>query len=109
MVAGTWLYPRIGSLASADEGMFLLSSGVMYLIYLIIGIVAGSMMGPRFAKGKNKYGYLFPLLLFLLIGIAPVLYYYLPQMPFPVIGQSMDQFTYLSWSFVGIYSNLIFR
>lgn len=109
MVAGTWLYPRIGALASADEGLFLLSSGLMYLIYLVIGIAAGSMMGPRFTKGKNKYGYLFPLIIFLLIGIAPMLYFYFPQMPFPTIGQSMDQFTYLSWSLVGIYSNFTFR
>lgn len=108
MVAGSWLFPQFG-INAGESGEFMLSHGILYLVYLLIGLSVGSMVGPRFSKGRNKYAYLFPLLLFFLIGLSPALYFYIPTLPFPVAGQYLTPFSDLAWALTGIFANLTFR
>ncbi len=107
MVFGTWLNQQLAIYASASGNLKFVSSITMYLVYLAIGLVIGSMISMRFAK--NKYVYLVPVFLFLIIGAAPLLYSFFPLLPFPQIINYLAQFTYLAWTIVGIFLALVFR
>lgn len=107
MVFGTWLSKQLAIYANASGNLRFVSSIAMYMVYLVIGIAAGSMVSMRFTK--NKYVYLFPIFIFLVIAIAPLLYLLLPLLPFPWIANYLSQFTYLSWTLTGVFLTLAFR
>ncbi|MEA4987384.1 hypothetical protein [Anaerovorax sp. IOR16] len=107
MVFGTWLSKQLAIYANASGNLRFVSSIAMYMVYLVIGIAAGSMVSMRFTK--NKYVYLFPIFIFLVIAIAPLLYLLLPLLPFPWIANYLSQFTYLSWTLTGVFLALAFR
>ncbi len=86
-----------------------LASVILYIVYFIIGIAAGTMVSPRFTKQKNKFVYLFPTIVFILIGIAPLAYSVFTVLPFPWIGTYLSQFTLLSWSLSGLFFSQAFR
>ncbi|MDD2483972.1 MAG: hypothetical protein PHQ50_02915 [Eubacteriales bacterium] len=85
------------------------ASVIVYIVYFVIGFAAGTMVSPRFTKQKNKFIYLFPILLFVLIGIAPLAYSVFSALPFPWIGTYLSQFTLLSWSLSGLFFAQAFR
>lgn len=109
MIVAAYLIPKLSTPIDGGKHAFLLSNLPQYLVYLALGLTTGSMVGPRFSKGRNPYGYLFPLLVFLLIALAPVLYLYLSFLPVPAIGQFLLSFTNLAWCFVGLFVSLLFR
>lgn len=108
MIAGAWLNSWLNRFVESNEDLTFVSSAGMYIAYFIIGIALGSTVGPRFTKHKNKFIYLFPIFIFIVIGIAPLLYFFVPMLPFPWIGL-LAQFDLLSWTMVGLFSNLAFR
>lgn len=107
MVLGTWLNQQLSIYANASGNLRFVSSITMYMVYLILGILVGSMVSTRFTK--NKYVYLFPVFIFLVIAIAPLLYLLLPLLPFPWIANYLSQFTYVSWTLTGVFLALAFR
>jgi amino acid transporter len=109
MVVGTWLNSFLNSFAETNESLSFVASISMYIIYFIIGIAIATMVGPRFTKNRKNFIYLFPIFIFIVIGITPLLYFFLPMLPFPWIGEYLDQFTLLSWTMVGMFFNLAFR
>lgn len=109
MVAGSWLNHQLDIYAAASGNLRTVASIAMYAVYLIIGIAAGSMVGPRFTKNKNKFVYLFPIFCFVVVGISQLLYYFAPMLPFPWIAGYLSQFTYVSWTLTGLFCALAFR
>lgn len=107
MVLGTWLNRQLAIYANASGNLRFVSSIAMYMVYLVIGIAAGSMVAPRLSK--NKFVYVFPILIFLIIAIAPLLYLIVPMLPFPWITNYLSQFTYVSWTLTGVFLALAFR
>ena len=109
MFGGSWLSSILKASAEGGDIVSLLSSVIIYLVCFLIGLVAGSMVGPRFTKQKNKFLYLFPAVLFLLIGIAPLAYPVFSMLPFPGVIAGLSQYTLLSFTFTGLFSSLCFR
>ncbi|NLY71711.1 MAG: hypothetical protein GX076_08580 [Clostridiales bacterium] len=104
MIAATWVNNRISIIAATNISLI-----VPYALYFLIGIALGTMVGPRFVKSRNKFIYLFPAIIFVVIGISPLLNYFSPMLPFPWIVKYLSDFTYLSWTIAGIFCNLAFR
>jgi len=109
MVAGAWLSSALEGTSGSGPLLSELSSVILYIVYFVIGIAAGSMVSPRFTKQKNKFVYLFPILAFLIIGIAPLAYSVFAALPFPWIGAFLSRFTLLSWALSGLFSAQAFR
>lgn len=107
MVFGTWLNKQLVIYTNESGNLRFISSIAMYVVYLAIGIAVGSMVSMRFTK--NKYIYIVPILLFLVIAIAPLMYALVPLLPFPWIANYLSQFTYLSWTITGVFLALAFR
>lgn len=110
MVLGSWLSIQINIYAAASGNLKFLASIAMYIVYFIIGVILGSMVNGRFTKPKNKYWNLFPIIVFVIIGVTQLLYWIVPTLP--LIGwivKYLAQFTYLSWSIVGLFCALAFR
>lgn len=110
MVLGSWISIQINIYAAASGNLRFLASIAMYIVYFIIGVTIGSMVNGRFTKPKNKYWNLFPIIIFVIIGVTQLLYWIVPTLP--LIGwivKYLAQFTYLSWSIVGVFCALAFR
>lgn len=110
MVLGSWISIQINIYAAASGNLKFLASIAMYIVYFIIGVTIGSMVNGRFTKPKNKYWNLFPIIIFVIIGVTQLLYWIVPTLP--LIGwivKYLAQFTYLSWSIVGVFCSLAFR
>lgn len=110
MVLGSWISIQINIYAAASGNLKFLASIAMYIVYFIIGVTVGSMVNGRFTKPKNKYWNLFPIIIFVIIGVTQLLYWIVPTLP--LIGwivKYLAQFTYLSWSIVGVFCALAFR
>ncbi|MBR0598304.1 hypothetical protein [Sinanaerobacter chloroacetimidivorans] len=107
MVLGAWLNAQLGQAAG---GLGSLSYIVMYIVYLLIGITVGSMVNPRFTKPKNKWVYFIPIVIFAVIGAQWFFYplFSVASLPWG-IGNYLLQFSYLSWSLVGVFLSLAFR
>lgn len=103
MCVGAWLNAQ---LVGAGTYVYL----VLYLVYFLIGVTVGTMINPRFTKGNNKWVYFIPVIIFAVIGAQWFFYplFSLAALPFGV-GNYILQFSYLSWSLVGIFANLAFR
>jgi len=110
MVAGSWLAIQINIYAAASGNLKFLASIAMYIVYFIIGVTLGSMVTSRFTKPKNKFLCLFPILIFVIIGVTQLLFWLVPSLP--LIGwivKYLSQFTYLSWTLTGVFTALAFR
>ncbi|MGI6732317.1 MAG: hypothetical protein ACOX5F_10585 [Anaerovoracaceae bacterium] len=106
MVIGAWLNAQLSQAA----GLGPLSNIIIYAVYLLIGITAGSAVNPRFTKPKNKGLYIIPVLIFAIIGAQWFFYPIFPVTAIPLgIGSYLMQFSNLSWSLAGIFLNLAFR
>lgn len=107
MVLGAWLNAQLGQAAG---GLGSLSYIVMYIVNLLIGITVGSMVNPRFTKPKNKWVYFIPIVIFAVIGAQWFFYplFSVASLPWG-IGNYLLQFSYLSWSLVGVFLSLAFR
>jgi len=103
MIIGSWLN---GQLAMPGYT----SSIAVYAVYLLIGIILGSMANPRFTKAKNKWVYVLPILIFAVIGALSMLYPLLHAAAWPFgVGAYLLEFSNLSWSIVGFFLSLAFR
>lgn len=110
MAAGSWLSIQINIYAAASGNLKFLASIAMYIVYFIIGVTLGSMTNSRFAKPKNKYIHLFPILIFVVIGVTQLLFWIVPTLPLiGWIASYLSQFTYLSWTMTGVFCALTFR
>lgn len=103
MVAGSWLS---GQMLLPD----LAASITFYAVYLLIGIILGSMANPRFTKPKNKWVYVLPILIFAVIGAMQMLYALLHVAAWPFgIGEHLLNFSTLAWTITGFFLSLAFR
>ncbi len=103
MVVGSWLN---GQLAMPGYT----SSIAIYAVYLLIGILLGSMANPRFTKAKNKWIYVIPILIFAIIGALLMLYPLLHVAAWPFgLGTYLLEYSNLSWSIVGFFLSIAFR
>jgi hypothetical protein len=109
MIAGAWLSATLGAKGGSGGQTAEFASVIVYIVYFAVGIGAGSMVSPRFTKQKNKFVYLFPVIIFVIIGIAPLAYSVFALLPFPVIGSYLSQFSLLSWALSGLFFTLAFR
>lgn len=103
MIIGAWL---------SAKGMLtgLAASIAVYAVYLLIGITLGSVANPRFTKPKNKWIYLIPILIFVVIGALNLLYSLLHAGAWPFgIGNYLLTFSALSWTVAGVFISLAFR
>lgn len=110
MVIGSWLSIQINIYAAASGNLKFLAAIATYLVYFIIGVTLGSMVNPRFTKNKNKFLYLFPIFIFIVIGVTQLLYWLVPTLP--LIGwivTYLAQFTHLAWTLTGTFFALAFR
>ncbi|WP_027400352.1 hypothetical protein [Anaerovorax odorimutans] len=103
MIIGAWLNAQ---LVGAGSYVYL----VLYIVYFLVGICVGTMINPRFTKGNNKWVYFIPVVVFAVIGAQFFFYPLIPIASLPYgIGNYLMQFSYLSWTLVGIFANLAFR
>ena len=110
IVIGAWLNAQLGQSAFSSNNLGSVSYIVMYIVYFLIGITIGTMVSPRFTKNKNKFVYIIPVLVFAIIGAQWFLYplFSIASLPFG-IGNYLLQFSYLSWTIVGVFLNQAFR
>lgn len=103
MIIGSWL--------SAQMILPEFASGItIYAVYLLIGVMLGSMANPRFTKSKNKWIYVLPILIFIVIGALPMLYALLHVAAWPFdLGSYFLNFSTFSWTVVGYFLNFAFR
>lgn len=110
MVVGSWLNGQLAQFNSSTGQFGFVSFVAMYVVYLLIGITVGTIVNPRFTKAKNKWIYVIPILIFAVIGaqwfFSPI--FSVATLPFGV-GNYLMQFSYLSWTMVGFFLNLLFR
>jgi len=103
MLAGSW----IGNQQILSG---LAASVAVYAVYLLIGIVLGSMASPRFTKAKNKWIYILPILIFAAIGALMQLSPWLHAASWPFgVGNSLLAYSNLSWSIAGFFLSLALR
>ncbi|HVI40471.1 MAG TPA: hypothetical protein VM577_07415 [Anaerovoracaceae bacterium] len=103
MIAGSWLNAQL-----TLPGFT--SSIAVYVVYLLIGIILGSMANPRFTKAKNKWIYVLPILIFAVIGALTMLYPWLHVGAWPFgIGAYLQQFSNLSWTIAGFFLSIALR
>lgn len=109
MVIGAWLNAQLG-ITGISSNLGSISFIVMYIVYFLIGITIGSMVSPRFTKNKNKWVYIIPVLIFAIIGAQWFFYPFFSMASLPWgIGNYLLQFSYLSWTIVGVFINQAFR
>lgn len=110
MVIGSWLNGQLAQFNSSTGQFGFVSFAAMYVVYLLIGITVGTIVNPRFTKAKNKWIYVIPILIFAVIGaqwfFSPI--FSVATLPFGM-GNYLMQFSYLSWTMVGFFLNLLFR
>lgn len=103
MIVGSWLNGQMVLPGTA-------ATITAYAVYLLIGIVLGSVANPRFTKAKNKWVYVFPILIFALIAALPLLYPLLHAAAWTFnIGTYLLNFSNLSWTITGCFLSLAFR
>ena len=110
MVIGAWLNAQLGQSGFSSNNLGFVSYIVMYFVYFLIGITIGTMVSPRFTKNKNKWIYIIPVLIFALIGAQWFFYPFFPIAALPWgVGNYLLQFSYISWTIVGIFLNQAYR
>ena len=103
MIAGSWLNSQQELIGSSINL-------AIYAVYLLIGITLGSSANPRFTKGKNKWVYVLPILIFAVIGALDLLYALLHAAVWPFgIGNALLAFSNLAWAITGYFISLAFR
>ena len=103
MIAGAWLNAQ-GALTG------LAASLAVYAVYLLIGITLGSTANPRFTKGKNKWIYIIPILIFVVIGMLNIFYTLLHAGAWPFgIGNYLLNYSALSWTITGVLASIALR
>ncbi|HWQ78691.1 MAG TPA: hypothetical protein VN381_07730 [Anaerovoracaceae bacterium] len=103
MIIGSWLS---GQMILPDFA----ASITIYAVYLLIGIMLGSMANPRFTKPKNKWIYILPILIFAVIGAMQMLYSPLHVAAWPFgLGDHLLNFSTLAWTITGFFLSLFFR
>lgn len=103
MMIGSWLTSQ-----TALPGFA--ASIAIYAVYLLIGMLLGSTANPRFTKGKNKWIYILPILIFAVIGALQLLFPWLHASAWPFgIGTRLLQYSNLSWTVAGFFLSLSFR
>jgi hypothetical protein len=103
MIAGAWI---------SNQGFLsgLAGSISVYAAYLLIGITLGSMTNPRFTNAKNKWIYMIPILIFVVIGLLNLLYSFLHAGAWPFdIGNYLLNFSALAWTITGVLVSIAFR
>lgn len=108
MILGAWLNSILDSKAAQTDQLAPLAFLAMYAVYFCIGIALSTTVSHRFTK-NNRYVYLFPIFIFIVIGVAPLLYSMIPLLPFPWIVSYLSKFSYLSWALTGTFIGLAFR
>lgn len=108
MALGTILSQSLAG-NDASLGNLSLTTILVYAIYLVIGVVTGSAVSPRFAKGRSKMSYLIPLLVFLFLGLIQVIAALLPSLPLGLVMQYTTQFVLLSWALAGLFLAQVIR
>lgn len=103
MVAGSWL--------SGQQVLTGFASGIAgYAVYLLIGIILGSVANPRFTKAKNKWIYILPILVFGVVGSLHMLYSLLHVAAWPFgIGSYLAGYSNLAWTITGFFVSLSLR
>lgn len=109
MIVGAWLNVQINIYAGASGNLLFLASVAMYIVYFVIGIVLGTMFNPRLTKNSQKLIYLFPIVVFIIIGVTPLLSIVAPMLAINRYTQYLKLFTYLAWTIVGTFVALVFR
>ena len=107
MIVGAWLDAQINIYAGASGNLLFLASVATYIVYFIIGIVLGSMFNPRLTKHNQKLIYLFPILIFIIIGVTPLLSIVAPMLAINRFAKYLKLFTYLAWTIVGTFVALM--
>lgn len=103
MIIGAWLSTNM-TLPDLWENI------VVFAVYLLIGVMLGSVANPRFTKNKNKGVYMIPILIFVVIGALHMLYGLLHVAAWPFgLGGYLLNFSALSWSIAGFFGSLAFR
>lgn len=103
MVIGSWLQSQ-QALAGTTAGI------AAYAVYLLIGVVLGSVANPRFTKAKNKWIYILPILIFGTVGSLHMLYPLLHVAAWPFgIGNYLAGFSNLAWTIVGFFVSVSLR
>lgn len=103
MIIGSWLS---GQMILPD----LAASITIYAVYLLIGIMLGSMANPRFTKTKSKWVYVIPILIFVVIGAMQMLYSPLHVAAWSFgIGEYLLNFSTPAWAIAGFFLSLCFR
>ena len=109
MIVGAFLDAQINIYAGASGNLLFLASIATYIVYFAVGVTLGTMFNPRFTKHNQKMIYLVPLVIFIIIGITPLLNLVMPMLSINRFTKYLRQFTYLAWTIVGIVVALVFR
>lgn len=105
MGAATWTLGALGNASSSAS----LKTVFDALVYFGIGLLAGSMVAPRFVKYKSKGIHLIPALVFLLVAITPLLSSIFPFAPLSALAAYVSSFSLVSFTLSGLFSALLFR
>ncbi len=108
LVVGSWLASILRSTA-ITTGLSYLPSVVVCLSYILAGVTLGTMVSPKFNR-KNRWIYLFPIAVFLIIAMTPILYYLAPFLHIPSFAVNvLADCTRLAWALVGFFLALAFE
>lgn len=108
MAVGSWQIDNLQG-NEISFGNLPLTTLAIYTVYFLIGLILGTTMSPRFSKGKNKWVYLLPVLVFVTIGLAQILYSIIPLFPLEIVMSYFSQFTFLAWALTGAFFSQLIR
>lgn len=109
MIVGAFLDAQIAIYAGASGNLLFLASIATYIVYFAVGVTLGTMFQPRLTKNNQRMIYLFPILVFILIGMTPLLPMVAPMLSIHRFTRYLKQFTYLSWTIAGTFVAIVFR
>lgn len=109
LVIGSWISMQLHHYVGGSSQFAWLPSAITVASYILAGITLGTMVSPRFTK-KNRWVYLFPIVVFLIISMTPMLYYLAPFLNIPHYAvQVLSNCTALSWTMTGVFLSLAFQ
>lgn len=109
MIVGAFLDAQINIYAGASGNLLFLANIASYIVYAAVGVTMGSMFNPRFTKNKQKMIYVIPIIVFVIIGVTPLLNLVMPALSINRFTKYLKRFTYLAWTIVGAFCSLVFR
>ncbi len=109
MIVGAFLDAQLNIYAGASGNLLFLASIATYIVYFAVGVTLGTIFNPRLTKNNQKMIYLFPIIIFIIIGVTPLFNLVMPMLAINRFTIYLKQFTYLSWTIVGAFTALIFR